>query len=621
MEVEKLRVAQLPEVERNVLEQLYGGQMADGQGYSPNHIVYVRELTPVEKTLFSHTMEINPVGAILQNLYKIKGKLMPAHFTRAVLERTREEDAMRLNYCPVGDRILAVVLKERQQSPTVVYRNLEGLDEDDLDATLRRIIDADLRQGFDVRHGCLMRFSVFHTRTDEYAILVTAVQAVMTHFDVRQIFFQTMGMPWRGSSLDILPINRMSEMAASVREYWGKMLDNFPQNRSIPFYEKKISRSHKQRAYLTHIPANIVSDLRGRAKSNKRMLMSILQTAWGFLMQQENDCQDVGYGLLVPRREQADSSLGNVPSLVPVRLKVQGNPTVQELVTKAFQQFVVSQPYATLGWSDIEQILGPEKNFDHFLNFCDFFCESQSFSSAEGSVTGKLVRQNSWDGRDSKLGICFRQEERQLILSWHYEEESFSQKAIENLVKAYLLVVQQMLTDWNLDYAAYSERLRHRLLAEKAASQSDSLESRAIMQDYLSKLALLQECDKGIIQLFMEVSRLSVRFEGDRIADDEIRENFIFLVAGRASRSIETGDGWYYTLDIQKENSWLNETILLEKQKNNMAVEILTEQAVVLTIPLPSALLILEKSPLLGQNIIKHITRQMEKYQRLWIQS
>ncbi len=621
MELPKLRVADLSESERNVLEQLYGGQMPDSQGYSPNHIVYVRELTAAEKSLFSRALAIQPVGAILQNLYKLKGKLSPVRFTRAVNQLMAKEDALRLNYCSVVGRLLAVVLKERQQSVPVVFRNIEGADGEELDATLRRIMDADLRQGFDCRNGCLVRFSVLRTSQDEYAVLVTAIQAVLTNFDVQQVFALAMDLPWKGSQVEMLAVQSQPyTVAASVRDYWRKILDHFPRNCPIPQYVPGVGKSHKQRAYVARVPANILSDLRLHAKSNKRMLMSILQTAWGFLLQLENACQDAGYCLLVPRRERADCSLGSIPSLVPVRLQVQGNPPVEVLVTKAFQQFVISQPYANMGREDIEEILGQENEaFDHFLNFCDFFGESRSFSEVSGSSLGKLVMQNSWDGRDSKLGISFRLEDHQLVITMLYDEGNFPRKNMEILVRRYLLVLQQMLTDWNAPYADFMTRLQQRLQME-VDSNTDS-QNRAVLQDYLSRLSLLQECDQRLIQLFMDHAKLSMRFEGDRIAEAEIEENLIFLVSGKVARSIETGDGWYYTLDIQKENSWLNETVLLPDRKSHVAAEVLTEQAIILIVGLPSAALILEKSPLLAKNIIKHISKQMEKYQRLWIQS
>ena len=95
----------------------------------------------------------------------------------------------------------------------------------------------------------------------------------------------------------------------------------------------------------------------------------------------------------------------------------------------------------------------------------------------------------------------------------------------------------------------------------------------------------------------------------------------IFVIKGKLARSIETGDGWYNTLDILKENSWVNETMLLPQRRCHMSAEVLTEQAVVLYVPLNTVQKLIIKSPHLAHNIIQHSLRQLEKYQRLWIQA
>ena len=621
--MEKYTVAELPLDEQNVLEQLYGGQMNENQGYSPNHILYVRELTTAEEGLFTNCTSFQPLGVLVQNLYKIRGRLLPPHFNRALYKMVEECDALRLNYCSVGKRILAVVFQERRVLAPVVYRNLEGIEEDELDATLHRIMDADLRQGIDVRHGCLMRFSIFHTHNDEYAVLVTAVQAVLTDFDVRKLFVRALGLKWEESAQ---PANgammQKSAMAAPVREYWKKILGNFPQNCRIPKYGKTSIPVPRHRAYFTHLPAPILSDLREKAKDKKSMLMAILQTAWGLFLLQENGCRDVGFCLRVPRREKGADGQSRIPSLVPLRLQVENdNVTIQEIVNKLFQQFVISQPYAALGRSDIESLMGKQKGiFDHFLDFCDFHYESHSFEKAPGAVDGQLILQKFWDGRDNKLSIAFHHEEHQLAISMQYDERFFDRERIEILVKEYLQVLQQMLTDWNLPIGVFQERLGNRL-ERVENSVTERVDSRAVLQDYLSRITLFKELDRGFIQRFMEYARLDVYFEGDRLAGKDLDGQMVFLGMGRVARSIELGDGWYHTLDIQKEGGWLNETVLLPDRKGDMALEVLTERAVILTVPLDKAHIIMDQTPLMPKCVIQYVIRQMEKYQRLWIQS
>jgi CRP-like cAMP-binding protein len=59
----------------------------------------------------------------------------------------------------------------------------------------------------------------------------------------------------------------------------------------------------------------------------------------------------------------------------------------------------------------------------------------------------------------------------------------------------------------------------------------------------------------------------------------------------------------------------------LEENKAHLSVEILTEQARFLLVPFTSVQAVLKRHPGLGINMLKYIARQLEKYQRLWVQS
>ena len=622
MDVQKIKVEDLPSNEFNVLKQLYGPQIEETQGYSRNKIMYVRELTGEEKTYFHYRNAMNPVGNILQGLYKVKGNLLPTHFNRALYTLIQETEALRLNYCSVGKRILAVVLEEQRDIPKVVYRNLENTDDEELNAVLRRTMEAELRQSFDLRSGSLLRFSVLHTGLHEYAVIVTAVGAVLPQVNLQKLFALAVNETYtaanEGQGFEGL---NAAGLAEPIREYWQNFLQDFPQQAELPYYKKNTSDLYKQEAFVSYIPADLLSELRTRSKDKNMMLMAILYTAWGILLQRYNKSDDVGFGLLVPRRGN-DKELGITPSLVPVRLQVKENLSMQELVTKAFQQFVISQPYASLGRENIEEVLRSQKNgFDHVLNFCDFFSERKSYADVPGRPTGQLVMYNSYDGHDLKLTLSFRREENKVVISLFYDSSEFLMNDIKRLMKEYQLIIQQLMVDWNLGIQEFRVKLEKRLAAETASGILQVQDSRAVLQDYLSKLILLQECDMGVQQLFMGGIKQMVLFEGDRVDINISEENMLFLASGRIVRGIEVGDGWYNTLDIQKENSWLNESVLLPGHRNKYSFEVLTEQAVILSMPLSGFMSIIKRYPKVGQNIFRHAIRQLEKYQRLWIQS
>ncbi|MBO5588340.1 MAG: hypothetical protein J5904_00980, partial [Anaerovibrio sp.] len=356
-----------------------------------------------------------------------------------------------------------------------------------------------------------------------------------------------------------------------------------------------------------------------KAESNKLLLMSMLQTAWGLLLRQSNSTDNVSYCILVPQKKK---STPGAQSIVPFLLKAEDNHTVKTMVNNAFKQFVVSQPYASLGREDIMNLLGKHNEpFDHFLNFYDFLAEPKPYSQVKGTGNGTIVSQKHWDVRDVILDVSFRNEGNQVIISVDYNGEVYLQNDIAILVKHYLLVLQQMLTDWNEPVVSFMERLEKHWKAKFEELELSHEDSRSIIQDALSRIALFQECEQGIIQLFVIGAKLYTKFEGDRISEHEVENQLVFVLSGKVARSIECGDGWYNTLDILKENSWINENVILPKHKVKISAEVITEQATILVVPLVNLMSTLKKSPLLAKNIIYHVMRQLEKYQRLWIQS
>ena len=177
-----------------------------------------------------------------------------------------------------------------------------------------------------------------------------------------------------------------------------------------------------------------------------------------------------------------------------------------------------------------------------------------------------------------------------------------------------------MLTDWNLNYEEFIYRLSKRM--EEINKEDKAEDNVAYLQNFISQLELLQGINEGTLQQILQISKVETYFEGDRISGAEIEQNLIFVVEGKLVRSIETNDGWYKTLDIIKKNDWVNETVLLEKRRNKMSLEVLTEKAVLMIVPFKDMHYLLRgEFPDVEYKILQHALSQMEKYQRLWVQS
>lgn len=600
--------------EKRVLEQVYGKSILN-VGYIPNQIENIRKLTEDESIFFERKNFVSP-HFYVQTLYKIQGEILPLKFNHAVHSLIEEDENFRANFCNVGTRTLKIIFRQRKIIPDVVFRFLK-LDAAELDETLTKIMEADRRLDFDIQRGNLIRFSVFRTGENESAVLVTISQLIAKRFDSKS-FFKAVLNDENYRKFEPVVSSTVPQIENRVKEYWTGLLKNFPAPSKIPF-SKKIAGTYVEENYRVKIPADIFSDLRGKAQSNRVMLMTIFQTAWGFLLQAANNSTDTAFCQIISNTKTAQIFSLNA---MPVRLKISGDLTVENIITKQFKQLVISQPYSFFDWSTLENLTSRKGNlFDHFLSFLDFNAEKKFFSQVEATPEGKIVVRNSWDSQGMKLGVYFQYAETNLSVSFQYDKNQFFQNAGERLANMYGLILRQMLVYWNAPFADFVENIK-KIAAEISTVKESSQEGeRKIIIDFISKNKMLQSESTGSTAIFVENSKLITHFEGDRISGDILDKNLVFVVEGKLSRSLDIGDGWFNALDIIKAGGLLNENIFLEKRRAIISAEVLTEKAVLLLIPLANFESATRQTPALYKSILQHVVKQMEKYQILWLQS
>jgi CRP-like cAMP-binding protein len=304
-----------------------------------------------------------------------------------------------------------------------------------------------------------------------------------------------------------------------------------------------------------------------------------------------------------------------------VRLKSTKDSNVEHIVTQQFKQLVISQPYSFFDWSAVENLTSRKGNvFDHFLSFLDFSAEEKTFSQIAAVPEGKIVERNSWDAQGMKLGIYFQYSINSLAISFRYDKNQFSLNAGEYIANLYNLILRQMLVYWHAPFSDFIENIK-KIAAEMSAREDSTENENQKIIDFIYKSKILQSESTGSTSVLVENSKLLTRFEGDRIYGDILEKNLVFVVEGKLSRSLDTGEGWFNALDIIKADDLINESIFSPKRRAVISAEVLTEKAVLLAIPLVAFESATRQSPALYKSVLQHISSQMEKYQMLWLQS
>ena len=602
--------------EKNILEQTYGRQTLSSSGFNPNKIEKVEELATDEKIFFTQKKFISPAFSV-QTLYKVQGEIKPIRFNRIVHDMVKSDEIFRSNYCNVGERTVRVVFEDRRTLPEVVYRTLAQTDPEDLDDTLTKIMEADRRVTFDLKRGNLIRFSIFKTDDAEFAVLVTISQLIAKYFDAKNFLLAAQEIVNYKRVKKIESVAPPVHIEKAIKDYWAKTLKDLPPLSTLP-YSKPSHAPYNLKAFRENIPTDILSDLRERSQSSRVMLMSILQSAWGFFLQAAKKLNDVVFCQLGTAKGNQNFTL----SVIPVRQKCSDNMTVDQIITQQFRQLVVSQPYGFSDWDALLE-LTKGRTFDHCLNFLDFKgTPSSTYSETQAEPQGAVVATNSWDPQGMRLGIYFQYATTTLSLTFLYDENQFFPNIGERFAKIYNLVLRQMLVHWHSPFSTFIEKLVKQIKFEvEETGQAEPGDEKRIITSFLISNPILQGSGAGTVAFFADSTQLLSKFEGDRIYGEVLEENLVFVVEGKLARSLDTGDGWFKALDIISKGGWLNENALLEKRRTIISAEVLTEQAELLLIPIEKAQSLFLKHPDTTKPFMDHILKQMEKYQLLWIES
>ncbi len=609
--MQKLKPSDLPTPVSDRLAKIYGRFSLSDKNAGAGRILYVRELNDHERAIvYSNQM--------VQALYKFDGTINFLRFNRAISRLIASNDVMRTNFVGDGDVNMAVVFNGRNKLPEIVCQNLQKLLDSEITTSVQRLMDADKRRGFDLQKDNLFRMTILHTAPTEYILLVTMSQLLNENFSIEDFLNEVLelGLPPSDRtkfSEEAAILLAKPQIESSIRDYWSKILTNLPIDQQLPYYKPSEERGH-QYVYRAVVPYDIASEIRRRAQSNRLMLMAILQTAWGLMLQEFNHSNDVAFCSFMPPRDRSMAF-----STIPIRLRIDAEMSIAQLIAAQFQQLLVSQPYSRFDLASLEELSGSSKVFNHFLSFIDFDADKKFLEQADSKSALRLLARKYWNATDDRLGLHFYFKDDEMSVVLKYDESWLTFDEAMTLTRRYLSTLQNMIMDWALAVSMFKERLAMRFGLE--AGERLILDNRSKIQDIISQIQILQGLDRGTLQMFLPVAQLDTRFEGDRISEDELSKNFILVTDGMVNRNIDAGDGWFNTLDMVTAGLPLNEAVLIENRRCKLAAEVVSETATLLRIPLEDMNKILRQAPQLWRNIARHALSEMENYQSIWVQA
>ena len=138
------------------------------------------------------------------------------------------------------------------------------------------------------------------------------------------------------------------------------------------------------------------------------MLTTILQTAWGFMLQLTNNRRDCLLCQIFASHVEDKPSF----NAIPVRMTGDDDSTVGQIIDAQFRQSIISKPYSLDDWTALSDLTGQRKLFNHFISFTEISPQGLNYAAKPAEPNGKFIFRASWDNRGMKLAVyiyCFKE--------------------------------------------------------------------------------------------------------------------------------------------------------------------------------------------------------------------
>ena len=277
---------------------------------------------------------------------------------------------------------------------------------------------------------------------------------------IQKDFFTLLSQSMEGKSLDAASAGDgryeqyVREILAKDRrvplDYWRTLLEGYETKAVIPSFgtisEERRSRKDELIVDITVEEQQMLKNLCTTAQVTPN---TIVETAWGLLLQRYNRTDDVVFGKVVSGRDNTNSDVSDLIGLfinnVPVRVRTYKDETVLELMKKVQAQAAESNRYDYVALSDIQQ--QTDLGNDLFQSTIVF----ENYPTEEAQpwpfTVKRVITKEEIFSEISLVGYIG--EDWRLALLLQFDNRLFTEKFIADTLSALHQIIHHMLVDTN----------------------------------------------------------------------------------------------------------------------------------------------------------------------------
>ncbi|MGQ3480236.1 amino acid adenylation domain-containing protein [Paenibacillus sp. TY11] len=430
----------------------------------------VYTLTPMQKGMLFHSQLDSQAAAndayFEQVSYDMRGQLDIQAFAESLNILVRRHEALRTHFYFGRDtEPLQVVYRSRDCG--FYYEDLLELDVDTRDTRLESFKLEDKARGFDLRRDVLLRVAILRTGEDSYHFVWSFHHIVMDGWCLslvnKEVFESYAALRERRvpELAPAVPYSRFIEwLEAQDREaatdYWSSYLSGYEQQTALPAVKSgRKSEGYTASDWMTDWERELTLRVDETAKRYQVTMNTLLQTAWGILLQKYNNHSDVVFGSVVSGRPSdiigVEDIIGLFINTIPVRIRSEAGESFAEVMKKMQEQALASHAYDTYPLFEIQALTDQKQNLiNHIMVFENYPVDEQiEEMGSDGQELFSVSNVMATEQTNYDLSIVVMPGE-DIKIRFMYNSLSFDQADIERLHGHFVHLLELILLNPNV---------------------------------------------------------------------------------------------------------------------------------------------------------------------------
>ncbi|KZE78885.1 non-ribosomal peptide synthetase [Paenibacillus elgii] len=367
-------------------------QLAEQAG-AAGEIENVYALTPMQKGMLFYSQFDRQSSAYFEQVtYDLQGSFDVEAFAQSLNLLVRRHGALRTNfYTDRGTEPLQVVYRHRDCG--FHYEDLRGMEEAERSAYVQAFEVADKAKGFDLSRDVLIRVSILRIGERAYRFIWSFHHIVMDGWCLslvnKEVFegYNALREQRQPELAPAVPYSRFIEWleaqdGEAAAAYWRDYLSGCEQRTALPSTKLREAEGYGPGEWSCGLGKSLTERMNRTAKKHQVTVNTLMQTAWGVVLQKYNNNGDAVFGSVVSGRpsdiQGVEGIVGLFINTIPVRIRCEAEETFAEAMRRTQEQALASNAYDTYPLFEIQALTEQKHDLiSHIMVFENYPVEEQ----------------------------------------------------------------------------------------------------------------------------------------------------------------------------------------------------------------------------------------------------